>query len=49
MAARGDGEAVSECALYCGDAVEQMRLLPDAFVDCVVTDPPYPEIDSAMK
>lgn len=33
--------------LHLGDAVEQMRLLPDASVDCVITDPPYPEIDRA--
>jgi hypothetical protein len=28
-----------------GDAVEMMRTLPDASVDAIISDPPYPEID----
>ena len=28
-----------------GDCIEAMRMLPDACVDSIVTDPPYPEID----
>lgn len=31
--------------VVCSDAVEYMRSLPDACVDCVVTDPPYAEVD----
>lgn len=31
--------------LICGDAVEQMKTLSSASIDCVITDPPYPEID----
>ena len=27
--------------LYCGDVFEIMKSLPDEFVDCVVTSPPY--------
>jgi hypothetical protein len=37
----------SECGravLYCGDATEIMPTLEAASVDCVITDPPYPEI-----
>jgi DNA modification methylase len=28
-----------------GDAVEVMRTLPDASIDAIISDPPYPEID----
>jgi DNA modification methylase len=35
---------MSECRLICGDAVQAMREIPDASVDAVITDPPYPEI-----
>lgn len=31
--------------LYHGDCIEIMRGLPDASIDAVITDPPYPEID----
>jgi DNA modification methylase len=37
----------SDCGravLYCGDAVEILPTLDAASVDCVITDPPYPEI-----
>lgn len=27
--------------LRCGDAIEVMKTLPEASVDCIVTDPPY--------
>ena len=27
--------------LYEGDAIQSLKLLPDAFVDCVITSPPY--------
>jgi hypothetical protein len=30
-----------------GDALDELRKLPDGFADAVVTDPPYPEIDRA--
>lgn len=30
--------------LYLGDCLEILPTLPDASVDCVITDPPYPEI-----
>jgi len=32
---------MSEIRLLCGDALEQLRLLPESSVDAVVTDPPY--------
>jgi hypothetical protein len=31
--------------LYEGDCLEVLPTLPAASVDCVITDPPYPEID----
>jgi site-specific DNA-methyltransferase (cytosine-N4-specific) len=31
----------SDLTLYCGDALEVLRELPDESVDCVVTSPPY--------
>lgn len=31
--------------LICGDAIEKMKALPDASIDAIITDPPYPEID----
>ena len=31
--------------LHLGDCVDWLRTLPDASVDAVITDPPYPEID----
>lgn len=31
--------------LHHGDCIEIMRGLPDASIDAVITDPPYPEID----
>lgn len=27
--------------LYCGDCLDVMRKIPDASIDCVLTDPPY--------
>jgi DNA modification methylase len=36
---------VADYTLHHGDALEVLRTLPDASVDCVITDPPYPEID----
>lgn len=36
---------MSDVTLYHGDCLEVMRGMPDASVDAVVTDPPYPEID----
>lgn len=36
---------MSKIELYHGDCVEVMRGLPDASIDAVITDPPYPEID----
>jgi site-specific DNA-methyltransferase (adenine-specific) len=30
-----------------GDCIDELAKLPDGFADCVVTDPPYPEIDRA--
>lgn len=30
--------------LYHGDCLEVLPTLPDSSVDCVITDPPYPEI-----
>lgn len=30
--------------IVCGDAVETLRLLPDASVDAVISDPPYAEV-----
>ena len=27
--------------IICGDALEELKKLPDGFVDCVVTSPPY--------
>jgi hypothetical protein len=44
----GDGRAPGQpggvgatVSLLTGDCLEQMRLLPDASVDCITTDPPY--------
>jgi DNA modification methylase len=31
--------------LYCGDCRDVLPTLPDASVDAIITDPPYPEID----
>lgn len=31
--------------LHLGDCLDVLRTLPDASVDCVITDPPYAEID----
>ena len=31
----------ADLTLYCGDALEVLRELPDESVDCCVTDPPY--------
>jgi hypothetical protein len=36
---------VSHFELYEGDCREVMKAIPDASIDAVVTDPPYPEID----
>lgn len=33
--------------LLLGDCLDVMRTLPNASIDCVITDPPYPEIDRA--
>lgn len=33
--------ALAENAVYCMDALELLRALPDASVDAVITDPPY--------
>jgi DNA modification methylase len=33
---------IGDCRLMLGDCLERLRELPDASVDCVVTDPPYP-------
>lgn len=37
----------SNVKLHLGDCLEVMKTLPDASIDCVITDPPYPEIDRA--
>jgi DNA modification methylase len=34
-----------DALLYCGDSTAILPTLADASVDCVITDPPYPEID----
>ena len=39
------GEAMRSCEIAHADAIDYLRSLPDASVDAVVTDPPYPEID----
>jgi len=36
---------IGNATMYCGDCVDVLRGLPDASVDAVITDPPYPEID----
>jgi DNA modification methylase len=36
---------VSDVRLYHGDCLDILPTLPAASVDCVITDPPYPEID----
>ncbi len=38
---------MSKYNLILGDCLEVMATLPAASVDCVITDPPYPEIDRA--
>ena len=43
-------ERVAEgVALYAGDCLEVLALLPDASVDAVVTDPPYGLADHPVK
>lgn len=37
----GAGRAVETDAVYCMDALELLRALPDGSVDAVITDPPY--------
>lgn len=32
---------MSDYTLHLGDCLEVMKTLPDASVDCVLTDPPY--------
>ena len=32
---------MSEWRILCGDAVEQLKALPDGSVQCCVTSPPY--------
>ena len=27
--------------IYCGDAIKVLETLPDKFIDCIVTSPPY--------
>jgi DNA modification methylase len=34
-----------DCTLYCGTAETTLPMLPSSSFDCVVTDPPYPEVD----
>ena len=34
-------ETMSKLSLICGDALEQLKTLPDGSVDLVLTDPPY--------
>ena len=34
-------EELATNAVYCMDALELLRALPDASVDAVITDPPY--------
>lgn len=36
---------MSNIQLHLGDCVEVMKTLPNASINCVITDPPYPEID----
>ncbi len=36
---------MGDVTLHTGDCLEWLPLIPDASVDAVVTDPPYPEID----
>ena len=36
---------MTEPQLWCGDCVEVLPTLEAGTVDCVITDPPYPEID----
>ena len=31
--------------IYEGDCLEFMKMLPDKYIDCVITDPPYNEVD----
>ena len=37
----------SDVRLLVGDCIEQLRTIPNASIDAIVTDPPYPEIDRA--
>lgn len=39
--------AGNSVAVHGGDCLEVLKTLPDASIDAVVTDPPYPEIDRA--
>ena len=32
---------VHDASIYCGDALEVLKTLPDASVQCCVTSPPY--------
>lgn len=34
-------EVIGDCALYHGDCLEAMKVIPDGIVDLVLTDPPY--------
>jgi DNA modification methylase len=38
---------MNDVTLYCGDCLDVLPTLPAQSVDCVITDPPYPEIDRA--
>ncbi len=38
-------EIIGDCTLYNGDAIQCLKQIADASVDCVIIDPPYAEID----
>jgi hypothetical protein len=42
--ADGDRSPFPDATLWQGDCREELRRIPDHSIDCVLTDPPYPEI-----